>query len=64
MINLGRLEDARSPNSLERSFSPDNKIKNNFMDANPNKNYDTRQQIMIQGATMTNKYNQNLEQTQ
>ena len=34
------------------------------MDANPNKNYDTRQQMMLQGGTMTNKYNQNLEQTQ
>ena len=54
VINLGRLEDARSPNSLERSFSPENKIKNNFMDANHNKNYDSRQQMMLQGGMMKN----------
>ena len=62
VINLGRLEDIKSPNSLERSFSPDNKMKNNFAEANQNKNFDPRQQMMLQGG-MINKINHNLEQT-
>ena len=53
VVGLGRLEDGRSPNSLERSLSPDNRIKNN-VDGFYNNQADARQQRIVSGGSMIN----------